>query len=154
MPARLRWPQPWLLPSRKTPTTRSLAGALTSKAWLGIEPTPWPGDPAMALLSANLARRGKVGPLLWANERVLPAPVNDYLWSQRAAFWVTPSEGPFHHFWILGDTAQISSPAQGQADYAVEIGPYKEKGPGASGMDMLVIAWVALASLCQGGPVV
>lgn len=101
-----------------------------------------PDDPAMALLSANLARRGKPGPLLWANETELPAVVNDYLWSQRAAFWVTPSEGPFHHFYVLGDTAQISFPAQGQADYAVEIGPYVGKGAGASGIDMLATMWV------------
>jgi len=103
-----------------------------------------PDDPAIALLSANLARRGKPGPLLWTNERTLPQVVNNYLWTQRAAFWVTPSEGPFHHFWILGDTDKISFPAQGQADYAVEIGPYLGKGVGASGIDMLAAAWVAL----------
>jgi hypothetical protein len=101
-----------------------------------------PDNPAMALLSANLARRGKPGPLLWADEKELPAIVNNYLWSQRAAFWVTPSEGPFHHFWILGDSAQISFPAQSQADYAVEIGPYVGKGAGASGIDMLATMWV------------
>lgn len=103
-----------------------------------------PDDPATALLSANLARRGKPGPLLWAGERTLPAAVNDYLWGQRAAFWVTPSEGPFHHFWVLGDVAAISFPAQSQADYAVEIGPYFQKGAGAAGMDMLAAVWVAL----------
>ncbi|HER34496.1 MAG TPA: hypothetical protein ENO19_03400, partial [Halothiobacillaceae bacterium] len=103
-----------------------------------------PDDPAMALLSANLARRGKPGPLLWTNERTLPQVVNNYLWTQRAAFWVTPSEGPFHHFWVLGDTNKISFPAQGQADYAVEMGPYLGKGVGASGIDMLAAAWVAL----------
>ena len=109
-----------------------------------------PGDPAMALLSANLARRGKPGPLLWANERDLPQSINNYLWSQRAAFWVTPSEGPFHHFWILGDTAKISFPAQSQADYAVEIGPYVGKGAGASGIDMLAAIWVALGLASAG----
>lgn len=66
------------------------------------------------------------------------------LWSQRAAFWVTPSEGPFHHFWVLGDETRISFPAQGQADYAVEIGPYRMKGAGMAGMDMLAAAWIAL----------
>lgn len=103
-----------------------------------------PDDPAMALQSANLARRGKVGPLLWTEERALPQGVNNYLWSQRAAFWVTPAEGPFHHFWILGDTSRISFPAQAQADYAVEIGPYKMKGAGLAGMDMLGAIWIAL----------
>ena len=103
-----------------------------------------PDDPAMALLSANLARRGKPGPLLWVNERTLPQVVNNYLWSQRAAFWVTPSEGPFHHFWVLGDTNMVSFPTQGQADYAVEIGPYLGKGIGASGVDMLAAGWVML----------
>lgn len=103
-----------------------------------------PDDPAMALQSANLARRGKIGPLLWANERNLPPVVNDYLWSQRPAFYTVPNAGPFHHFWVLGDTATISFPVQGQADYAVEIGPYRLKGSGASGLDMLSSVWVAL----------
>lgn len=103
-----------------------------------------PDDPATALLSANLARRGKIGPLLWADERVLPPGVNAYLWSQRPAFWRVPNEGPFHHLWVLGDTAAIAFPAQAQADYAVEIGPYRLKGPGASGLDMLSSVWIAL----------
>jgi hypothetical protein len=98
----------------------------------------------MALLSANLARRGKPGPLLWTEEREIPQATLDYLWSQRAAFWVTPAEGPFHHFWILGNPDKISFPAQGQADYAVEIGPYKMKGQGLAGYEMLFAAWVVL----------
>ncbi len=101
-------------------------------------------DPAMALLSATLAVRGKPGPLLWTGADELPQVVNDYLWSQRAAFWVTPVEGPFHHVWVLGDAQQISFPAQSQADYALEIGPYLGKGAGMSGIDMLAAAWVIL----------
>lgn len=101
-----------------------------------------PDDPATALLSANLARRGKPGPLLWAGQQTLPQEVNNYLFSQRAAFWVTPSEGPFHHFWIMGDPQTISFPAQSQADYAVEIGPYMMKGYAAGPMDMLAAVWV------------
>lgn len=103
-----------------------------------------PDDPATALQSANLARRGKPGPLLWTEAQGLPQVVNNYLWSQRAAFWVTPAEGPFHHFWVLGDEETISFPAQAQADYAVEIGAYKMKGPGLAGMDMLASVWIAL----------
>ena len=101
-------------------------------------------DPATALLSANLARRGKVGPLLWTNERTLPAVVDAYLWSQRPAFFNVPNAGPFHHIWVLGDLAAISFPAQAQTDYAVEIGPYRMKGPGAAAMDALAAVWVAL----------
>jgi hypothetical protein len=107
-----------------------------------------PDDPATALLSANLARRGKPGPLLWASERELPQVTNNYLWSQRAAFWVTPSEGPFHHIWVLGN--RISFPAQAQADYALEIGPYLGKGVGMSGVDMLATAWVVLGLASAG----
>lgn len=105
-----------------------------------------PDDPATALQSANLARRGKVGPLLWAADRELPAPVNDYLWSQRPAYYTVPNAGPFHHFWILGDTDALSFPAQSQADYAVEIGPYRLKGVGASGLDMLSTLWVVFGA--------
>lgn len=107
-------------------------------------------DPALALLSANLAVRGKPGPLLWAGERALPGAVNNYLWTQRAAFWITPAEGPFHHFFILGAENKISFPAQGQADYAVEIGPYLGKGVGMSGIDLLAAAWVMLGIASAG----
>ena len=101
-----------------------------------------PEDPATAVLSANLVRRGKAGPLLWAGSAVLPIPTNDYLWSQRAGFWVTPSEGPFHHVYVLGGLNAITFPAQSQADYALEMGPYKGKGAGMSGVDMLAAVWV------------
>lgn len=100
--------------------------------------------PAMALLSANLARRGKPGPLLWSEARVLPQVVNNYLWSQRPAWWETPSEGPFHHFYVLGSPDMIAFPAQSQADYAVEIGPVRQKGAGLGATDLLAAAWVLL----------
>jgi len=103
-----------------------------------------PDDPAMALLSANLNTHGKPGPLLWSGQQELPQVVNNYIWSQRAGFWVTPAEGPFHHFFVLGGPELISFPAQGQADYAVEIGPYLGKGVGMSGIDLLAAVWVAL----------
>lgn len=109
-----------------------------------------PDDPTTALLSANLARRGKPGPLLWADERDLPPVVNSYLWTQRPAFWATPAEGPFHHFWVLGNVATISFPAQAQADYAVEIGPYQMKGAGLAGLEMLAAAWVVLGLASAG----
>lgn len=102
------------------------------------------GDWATGLLSANLAVRGKPGPLFWTEAERLPHAVNNYFFSQRAAFWVTPSEGPFHHFNILGDTAAVSFPAQSQADYAVEIGPYKLKGYAMGPLDMLGAVWVLL----------
>lgn len=109
-----------------------------------------PDDPATALLSANLAIRGKPGPLLWTGERELPQAVNNYLWSQRPAFWTVPNEGPFHHVFVLGGVEAISFPAQSQADYAIEIGPYRMKGPGLAGMDMLAAVWVALGAASAG----
>ncbi|MFW6070018.1 MAG: DUF4396 domain-containing protein [bacterium] len=101
-------------------------------------------EPALGLLSANLARRGKPGPLFWSRAHELPQGVYNYFFSQRAAWWVTPSEGPFHHFYIIGDTDMISFDAQGQADYSVEIGPYFQKGFAAGPLDMLATAWVLL----------
>jgi hypothetical protein len=100
------------------------------------------GENAMGLLSANLARRGKPGPLFWTDANELPQGVYNYFFSQRAAFWNTPSEGPFHHFYVLGNTDAVSFKAQSQADYAVEIGPYFQKGFAAGPMDMLAAAWV------------
>lgn len=101
-------------------------------------------DPAAAVLAANLAVRGKPGPLLWTGRRTLSQVVNDYLFSQRSAFWETPSEGPFHHVFVLGDLSRVTFPAQGQADDALEIGPYLGKGAGMSGIDMVAAAWVLL----------
>lgn len=103
-----------------------------------------PDQPSIALQSANIAAFGRPGPLLWSGEFFLPQVVNDYLFSQRAAFFVSPLEGPFHHAYVLGGLGQISFPAQAQADYAVEIGPYLGKGVGMSGLDMLAAAWVML----------
>ncbi len=109
-----------------------------------------PDQPAIALVGANLATHGKPGPLIWTGAERLPTLVNDYFWSQRAAFWVTPAEGPFHHFWVLGDESLISFAAQSQADYAVEIGPYLGKGIGMSGIDMLAAAWVLFGMASAG----
>ena len=117
------------------------ADSLTGYRAFTIAPA---GEYTTALLSANLARRGRPGPLFWSEARQIPQVVNNYFFSQRAAFWVTPSEGPFHHFYILGDTNAISFPAQGQADYTVEIGPYFEKGFAAGPMDMLAAVWLVL----------
>lgn len=100
--------------------------------------------PAVAVLAANLARRGRPGPLLWSGRETLPQPVNDFLWSQRPAFWTVPNEGPFDHVYVLGDTEAVSFAAQAQADYALEIGPYRMKGPGAAGMDMLAAGWLLI----------
>lgn len=101
-------------------------------------------QPGTAVLAANLARRGKPGPLLWARQQTLPQPTNDYLWSQRPAFWTVPNQGPFDHVYVLGDTSAVSFAAQAQADYALEIGPYRMKGPGAAGMDMIATGWLLI----------
>lgn len=92
-------------------------------------------------ISAGAANRdrccGRIG-------RACRNGVNDFLWSQRPAFWTVPNEGPFAHIYVLGDLEAISFAAQSQADYALEIGPYRMKGPGAAGMDMLAAAWMLL----------
>lgn len=72
------------------------------------------GETGIGLLSANLAPRGKPGPLFWTPAEELPQGVYKYRFSQRDAFWVTPAEEPFHHFYILGDTNAVSIPAQGK----------------------------------------
>lgn len=115
------------------------ANSLTGYRGFTIVPE---GEPGMGLLSANLARRGKPGPLFWTPPKELPQGVYNYFFSQRAAFWVTPSEGPFHHFYVLGNTDAVSFLAQGQADYSVEIGPYFQKGVAAGPLDLLAAAWV------------
>lgn len=90
-----------------------------------------PAEAEHAYAALPLARSNAATFLFADDTGGLPGATGRYLWSQRARFFVTPSEGPFRHQWFIGN--RISYGAQGRADFAVEKAPYasEENAPGA-----------------------
>ena len=105
-------------------------------------------DPLAAVAGLSLARFGKFGPLLWVERDRIPPATEQYLWKMRPEFFVTPAEGPFNHLWILGDVERISITTQGWADNSQEIGAYRFQEDGLSGLEMLLVVWVAAGFAC------
>lgn len=70
--------------------------------------------------------------LLYAEEDGgISGELDRYAFAQRADWFVTPSEGPFRHFWFVSN--RISYAAQGRLDFALEKAEYASKGPIALG---------------------
>ena len=105
-----------------------------------------PSDLAEGLAALPLARTNHAT-LLYADDRGgVPAQTDAYIWSQRADWFVTPSESPFRHFFIVSD--RISYAAQGRIDFSVEKSEYASYGPVALGpMEALGIVYLMLG-LC------
>jgi hypothetical protein len=102
-----------------------------------------PGDAMHAFAALPLARSNAATFLFADDEGGLPGETDRFLWSQRARFFVTPSEGPFRHLWIIGN--RMSYAAQGRVDLAVEKAPYPSAGPVALGpMEALFLAYISL----------
>lgn len=82
--------------------------------------------------------------LLFANDDGgLSGAIDRYAFKQRADWFVTPAEGPFRHFFVVGD--RVSYGAQARLDFALEKGPYASAGPDALGaMEGLAIGFIAL----------
>ncbi|MGY5849672.1 DUF4396 domain-containing protein [Salegentibacter sp. F14] len=93
---------------------------------------------ALALAKSNGAT------VLYTDEKGgLPAITDTYIWSQRADWFVTPSEGPFRHFWVV--TSGMSYKAQSRMDFSVEKSEYPTLGPVALGpLEVLVIIFIFL----------
>lgn len=66
-----------------------------------------------------------------------------YAFGQRADWFVTPSEGPFRHFWIVSN--RMSYAAQSRLDFAVEKAAYASMGPIALGdteaLLLILVIW-------------
>ena len=105
-------------------------------------------DSLAAVAGLSLARFGKFGPLLWVERDRVPPATDQYLWKMRPEFFVTPAEGPFNHLWVLGDPDHISITTQGWADNSQEIGAYRFQEDGLSGLEMLLVVWVAAGFAC------
>ncbi len=95
------------------------------------------------ILAALLGLRGKYGPILYTNSNFLPAIIEKYYWQLKPDFWVTPTEGPYNHTWIIGNLNDINFPVQGRVDFLQEIQPYESLGEqGMSGLEMIGLIWL------------
>lgn len=96
-----------------------------------------------ALAALPLAVSNQAALLYAGDDGSLPAATDRYAWPQRADWFVTPAEGPFRHFFLVGD--HISYAAQSRLDHALEKGPYESRGPTALGpMEGLMIVLIVL----------
>lgn len=85
-----------------------------------------PDDVLNGLAALPYARSNNAS-LLYANEDgSVSAPLERYMWTQRAEWMVTPSEGPFRHFWIVSN--RISYPAAARMDFSIEKAEYASMG--------------------------
>ena len=102
-----------------------------------------PSEAQLGLAALPLAYSNAAALLYTADDGGLPAVTDRYLWGQRADWFVTPSEGPFRHLWLIGN--RTSYGAQGRMDLALEKATYLDQGKVALGpIEALMIAFIAL----------
>ena len=102
-----------------------------------------PSEALKGLAALPLAKSNAAALLYAGDNGGLPAITDSYIWSQRADWFTTPSEGPFRHFWVV--TGQMSYKALGRLDFSVEKAPYADMGAVALGpMEAIVIIFMAL----------
>jgi hypothetical protein len=78
-----------------------------------------------------------------ADDGSLPGALDRYVWAQRADWFVNPGEGPFRHFWIVGN--RLSYGSQGRLDLAIEKSPYGNMGEvGLGPLEAIALAFIAL----------
>ncbi|WP_366922311.1 DUF4396 domain-containing protein [Metallumcola ferriviriculae] len=118
--------------SRETPEGGRTYFLVDEKNWRG------------ALTIASLAPRGRFGPMLLTKGTRLPPKVESYYWRTKPEWFVTPTEGPYNHTFVVGDLKKIPFAAQARADFAEEINTYMMQGDqGNSALDGWVIIWLA-----------
>lgn len=89
-------------------------------------------DDALYGLAALPYARSNNATLLYAEEDGgMSGELDRYAFAQRADWFVTPSEGPFRHFWVVSN--RISYASQGRMDFSVEKAEYASMGPIALG---------------------
>lgn len=102
-----------------------------------------PEDAPQAWAALPLARPVAATFLFAGDGGGIPAATDRYVWSQRADWFVTPSETSFRHFWVVGD--RVSYGAQARLDLAVEKAAYLSKGSVALGpLEGLGLVFIAL----------
>lgn len=90
-----------------------------------------PRDALMGLAAIPYAKSNNASLLYTHNNGSLPATLDRYAFSQRSDWFVTPSEGPFRHFWIV--SKRITYATQSRLDFSVEKAEYPTMGPVALG---------------------
>ncbi|NJW52268.1 DUF4396 domain-containing protein [Salinimicrobium oceani] len=102
-----------------------------------------PEDALNGLAALPLAKSNAAALLYAGDKGGIPAVTDSYIWSQRADWFVTPSEGPFRHFWVVSD--RLSYKGQSRLDFSVEKSPYADMGAVALGpMEAIAIIFIAL----------
>jgi hypothetical protein len=102
-----------------------------------------PAEARSGLAALPLAISNSAALLFAGDDGGIPGVLDRYAFKQRADWFVTPAEGPFRHFFIVGD--RVSYAAQARLDFALEKGPYASAGPDALGaMEGLAIVFIAL----------
>jgi len=102
-----------------------------------------PSEAEQALAALPLAREDAATFLFVSDDGSLPAATDRYIWGQRADWFSTPAEGPYKHFWVVGD--RMSFAAEGRLDLSVEKSPYATMGEvGLGPLEALAIAFIAL----------
>lgn len=102
-----------------------------------------PAEARSGLAALPLAVSNSATLLFAGDDGGVPGALDRYAFKQRADWFVTPAEGPFRHFFVVGD--RVSYAAQARLDFALEKGPYASAGPDALGaMEGLAIVFIAL----------
>jgi hypothetical protein len=102
-----------------------------------------PSEALKGLAALPLATSNSATVLYTDEKGGLPAITDAYIWSQRADWFVTPSEGPFRHFWVASST--MSYKAQSRMDFSVEKSEYPSLGAVALGpLEALIIIFIFL----------
>jgi hypothetical protein len=80
------------------------------------------------IAAAAFSHRGKHAPLLLTDSDKAPQELVDYLKQLKPRFEKDPTEGPYNHLFITGDTPWISQEQQGNLDHLIEIEPADGEG--------------------------
>lgn len=100
-----------------------------------------PDDALLGLAALSYARSNNATLLYAEEDGGISGELDRYAFAQRADWFVTPSEGPFRHFWIVSN--RISYAAQGRLDFALEKAEYASMGPVALGdMEALMLIFL------------
>lgn len=102
-----------------------------------------PEEAAYGYAALPLAQSNAATFLYAADDGSLPGALDRYVWAQRSDWFVNPAEGPFRHFWIVGN--RVSYAAQGRLDLAIEKSPYGNMGEvGFGPLEAIALVFIAL----------
>jgi hypothetical protein len=102
-----------------------------------------PSDAIQGLAALPFSRSNNATLLYAEEDGGISGELDNFVFSIRSDWFVTPSEGPFHHFWLVSN--RISYASQGRLDFAVEKAEYASMGPVALGdteaLLLILVIW-------------